>query len=182
MPGSKDKSNAPLRTSFSGTYGFRLQGWLRATDNTTGDFIHSGRPEIEQPVVMAGFQSPAPPSAPFVLPNPANPLPAQLVNSGYYPCALLGEITYAMDGSITGFHRLTIAGNTDGKKHDFLGNYQLSGNDGTYTVTDQVNNESATFAFVLVDGDKEIEFMDISSQPGGKPSRSNTAIGMQKRI
>ncbi len=88
-----------LRHFFSGTYGFRLQSWLRATENTTGDFIHSARPQIEQPVVVAGFQSPVKPKT---LPDPLNPLPAQAINSGYYPYGQIGVITYALDGSVKG--------------------------------------------------------------------------------
>jgi hypothetical protein len=168
-----------VRHHFSGTYGFRLEGWLRATDNESGEFLQSSRPRIEHPVVMAGFQSPPPPKKVDV----AQPLPPQTINSGYYPYAFAGVIRYESDGTLSGRLQLSIGGNANGQDRPFEGTYRLNpatGIDGTFTF--QADGKSSAFYFVLVKNDEEIEFMDISSRDATGGPRSVTATGTQKRI
>jgi hypothetical protein len=170
------RTPSPVRIRFSGTYAFRMQGWLRATDDGDGSFFPSGRPEQQKPVVVAGFQLPA--STP---PPDITNFPQRKINAGYIPYALIGEIAYLTDGTASGWHRVGIGGNSDGTMHEIEGTYKLVGNSGTYTVVDKTNDESATYGFVLTDDDNEIEFMDLGSQKGSTGGFGVTAIGVQRR-
>jgi hypothetical protein len=44
-----------MRQFFSGVYGFRLQGFLRAPSYDKGEYLGAGNPLLQQPIVIAGF-------------------------------------------------------------------------------------------------------------------------------
>jgi hypothetical protein len=44
-----------MRQFFSGVYGFRLQGFLRAPSYDKGEYLGVGNPLLQQPIVIAGF-------------------------------------------------------------------------------------------------------------------------------